>query len=356
MRVKKKFNFLFYIPNTHLIYAGRTIMHGYKNAILAMGYNLKFMTAETKNQIKLIDNYRPDFIFISLNKYSLKFLNLKALTKAKDNGAVVFVNTPLWNSPISKYRVNETTNLKNDTTLNKFIKSGLGDIYYNMCEQGDVRMQDFEKVTGYKIYTVPLAADDTIIYPEYSEQFKADVSFIGTNLSDKRQSFNEMLFPLQKKYDLKLYGQDWTFTDRLLGWVGRGGQYLNLPYFKSFRKPKLNLADERKIYSSSIISVNIHETYQKKFGGDCNERTFKVPLAGGFEITDNVECIKKYFVEDREIIIAKDKKDWFDKIDYYIRNPEKRLKIIEAGRKKVLQDHTYKHRVKQLINIAKDYK
>jgi len=356
MTEKHKFNFLFYIPNTHLIYAGRTIMHGYKNAILAMGHNFQFMTAETKDQIKLIDNYRPDFIFISLNKYSLKFLNLKALTKAKDNGAVVFVNTPLWNSPISKYRINETTNLKDNIELNKFIKSGLGDIYYNMCEQGDVRMQGFKKVTGYKIYTVPLGADDTIIYPEYNNQFKADISFIGTNLPDKRQAFNGMLFPLQKKYDLKLYGQDWTFADRLLGWIGRGGQYLNLPYFKFFRKPKLNLTDERKIYSSSTISVNIHEEYQKKFGGDCNERTFKIPLSGGFEITDNVKCIGKYFIEDEEIIIAKDKKDWFDKIDYYIKNPEKRVNIIKAGRKRVLKDHTYKKRVEQLINISENNK
>jgi len=345
-------NFLFCIPNTYSIYAGRTIMNGYKNAILAMGHEFKFMTADEENQVFLLDNYKPDFIFISLNKYSLKFLDFNALKKAKKTGAIIFVNTPFWDSPISKFRINETTNLKNDIDLNKFIKSGLGDIYYNMCEQGDLRMKGFEEATGYRCYTIPLAADDTVIYPEYSEKFEADISFIGTNLSDKRQAFNEMLFPLQKKYNLKLYGQDWTLVDKTLGWVQRGGQYFNFPYLKSFRKPKLRLEDERKVYNSSIISINIHEEYQRKFGGDCNERTFKIPLAGGFEITDNVECIKKYFIEGQEIIIAKDKKDWFDKIDYYMKNLDKRDKTIEAGRMRVLRDHTYKNRVAQLINIA----
>lgn len=37
------------------------------------------------------------------------------------------------------------------------------------------------------------------------------------------------------------------------------------------------------------------------------------------------------------MIIAEDKKDWLDKIEFYIKNPDKRLKIIEAGRKKYLE-------------------
>jgi spore maturation protein CgeB len=120
---------------------------------------------------------------------------------------------------------------------------------------------------------------------------------------------------------------------------------------KSFLNPSLKLEDERKIYSSSIISLNIHENYQKKFGGDCNERTFKIPACGGFEITDYVKCIGKYFKDGKEIIMAKNKDDWFDKIDYYIKNPEKRISIIENGRKVVMRKHTYHNRVKQLIKL-----
>jgi len=191
---------------------------------------------------------------------------------------------------------------------------------------------------------------------EFSEKYKSDVSYIGTYLPAKRIFFSKQVFPLRKYYDLKLYGQDWSIKDRFLGFIQKIGQYFNIPYIRSIQKSKLNLDDERKIYSSAKICINIHEDYQKKYGGDCNERTFKIPLCGGFEITDDVSCIRKYFKEGKEIIIAKDEKDWFEKIDYYIKNPEKRLPIIEAGRKMVLAEHTYHNRVKQIIKIYESFK
>jgi spore maturation protein CgeB len=67
---------------------------------------------------------------------------------------------------------------------------------------------------------------------------------------------------------------------------------------------------------------------------------------------DDVECIQKYFEKDIEIVIANSQEDWFSKIEYFIKNPEKRLPIIEAGRSRVLKDHTYENRALQILNIA----
>ncbi len=214
-------------------------------------------------------------------------------------------------------------------------------------------MNGFRKTTGYKHHTILLAADKTISQPEFTKEFACDISFIGTYLPEKRIFMKEHLFPLKKKYKLSLYGADWTLSDRFLNLVHRAGQYYNIPILRSFKKSQLTLENERQIYASATISLNIHEDYQKQGVGDCNERTFKIPISGGFEIVDNVPVLSRYFVEGRELIIAKDKKDWFDKIDYYIKNPDKRNKIIEAGRKKILKEHTYHSRVKQILSIYK---
>lgn len=224
-------------------------------------------------------------------------------------------------------------------------------MFFNPFEQGDPRMEGFEKATGYKHTTILLAADKTILYPEFNERFTADISYIGTYLPEKRKFIEDYVYPLRDQYIVRLYGQDWTGKDRVLGMVQKGGQYFNLPVLRSIQKPKLELEDERRIYNSSTISINIHEEYQKRFGGDCNERTFKIPLAGGFEISDDVACIRKYFKDGKEIVIAGNKKQWFEKIKYYIKHPEKRLPIIQAGRKKVLAEHTYHNRVDQILNI-----
>ena len=77
-------------------------------------------------------------------------------------------------------------------------------------------------------------------------------------------------------------------------------------------------------------------------------------MCKGFEISDNVSCIKKYFVHDKELVIANDTSDWFDKIEYYINNPDKRLPIIDAGFEKVKTHHTYKNRVTQFIEVYRN--
>jgi hypothetical protein len=318
-----------------------------------MGHEFQPFTMESDQKI-LFNKYKPDILIGGLGPLALKYLDLSLVGKHKKRGMKVFVNLPFWKSPMSALRINETSSISSNKEYISLIKSGkYGDIYFNICEKDDLRMEGFEKTTGYEHITIPLAADKTIHFPEYSEKFKADISFIGTNLPDKRKSANEKIFPLKSKYDLKLYGQDWTTFDKTMGIIQKVGQYFNIPFLRSIRKPKLALEDERRIYASSKISINIHEAYQQQFGGDCNERTFKVPACGGFEITDSVACIKKYFKEGEEIIIAKNTKDWFEKIEYYIKNPKKREKIIEAGRKRVLKDHTYHNRVNQLLNLYK---
>jgi len=233
------------------------------------------------------------------------------------------------------------------------IKSGeFGDVFFNALKQGCVSMSDFEKSTGYKLYTIPLAVDAiTLKDSKLVNKFVSDISYIGTYLVSKRKFFEEQVFPLRKKYKLKLYGEDWTTLDNSLGFIQKVGQYFNIPGVKSIRKAKINREDEGAIYASSIISINVHEEHQRKFGGDCNERTFKIPFCNGFEITDDVACIRKYFKVGEEIIVAENKQDWFDKIDYFIKNPDKRLEIMAKGKARVERDHTYHNRVNQIISI-----
>ncbi len=347
---------LYHIPSLDTIGAARTIYNGYKNAFTDLGHEWRVLTAGTSLEETLAE-YSPDILMTCLSPFYLKYLDIDLIRQVKKkSGLKVFVNIPQWNSPLHKTRINETPSLSKNSKHLVLIKSGFYDVFYNVSEQWDPAMDGFERVTGYKYHTVPLAADKMVLRKMFDETWQADISFVGTNLPQKRQFFNEYVFPLKSKYRLKMYGQDWSWHDRALGWVQKGGQYFNVPLIKSIRKPKLELEDEAKIYSSSVVSINVHEDYQRKYGADCNERTFKIPLCGGFEITDDIACIRNYFKDGEEIVIAKNKYDWFEKIDYYVRNPEKRLPIIEAGRKNVLAEHTYHNRVRQLLAVYADIK
>lgn len=345
----------YHLPHPSSINAYRTIYNGFKNAFLDMGHNFYTFTADNDLE-EFLDKNRPDIFLTATHFYYRKFLDFNILKKYRDRGMKVFVKIDYWNSPLNANRINEAPSLKDDKDVVELIKSGMyGDIFYHVTEEGDPRMDGFEQETGYKYNCIPLAADKIALKDEFDEKFKADVSFIGTYLPQKKDIFKNYLFPLKKKYNTKIYGQDWTLVDRYLGFIQKAGQLFNIPIIKDLRKPKLQLEDEGRIYRSSIISVNIHEDYQRNFGGDCNERTFKIPFCGGFEITDNVACIRKYFKDD-EIVIINSKEEWFDKIKYYIENPNERLEIIMKGRERVLQDHTYHNRAQKIINIYNSIK
>ena len=347
---------VYHLPSQYSVYAQRTIYHGFKNAFIDLGHD--FYTFTNNDDLKsLLQETNPDILITASHFFYRKHLDYDLLKKFRNNGMVMFTKLDYWNSPLPKARINEPKSLSKDIKTVELIKAGLlGDVFFHVVEQGDERMEGFEEATGYPYYTIPLAADKTIYRNECDRSFQADVSYVGTYLSSKQAFFDEYVFPLRKKYDLKIYGQDWTFPDRMLGWLQRFGQYYNIPYIRSIRKPKLQLDEERKIYSSSTICINVHEEQQRIFGGDCNERTFKIPLCGGFEVSDNVACIRKYFKEEEEIIISNDKQEWFEKIDHYLKNPDERMPIIRAGAKRVLMEHTYHNRVLQILRINEQVK
>jgi hypothetical protein len=347
-------NILYNTPFLNTRYAGRSIYYGYKHAFEELGHTFKFLTTEDDLH-NIIKEFSPDIFFFSLNKYATRYLDIDWLLKYKreHRNLKTFVWIPFWNSPLSKLRINETPSLSQMPDMLEILKSGLCDFCYSQVDENDPRMEGFERETGFKYYSIPLAADTFYMSSVFDKKFEADISFIGTLLPEKREFIKNNVLPLKKEYDLKLYGQDWTFPEKVMSFSKKVGQYFNIPVLKDIQKPSLSLEDEAKIYKSSIISINVHEDYQKRFGKDCNERTFKIPLYGGFEITDDVAVIRKYFKEGEEIVIAEDSKDWYEKIDYYIKNPEKRIKIMEAGKARVLKDHTYINRAKKIIDLYK---
>lgn len=345
-----KMRVVYHLPNPNSIYAYRTIYNGYKNAFTDLGHKFYTLTSDD-NVERFLDKNQPDLFITATHFFYRKFLDFSILEKYRKRGMKMLTKIDFWQSPFGKARINEAQSMKHDKEAIRLIRNGdYGSEFYHTVERDDVRMDGFEKVTGFRFHTIPLAADKLIMKHDFDPQFEADVSYLGTNLPQKREFFAKYVYPLREEYDLKLYGQDWTAYDRTLGWIQKFGAYFNLPILKSIQKPKLKLEEEAKIYSSSTVSINVHEDYQKKFGGECNERTFKIPFCSGFEVVDNVACIKKYFKKG-EMVIGENNKDWLEKVKYYLDNPEKRDPIIKAGRKRVEEFHTYHNRVDQIVKI-----
>lgn len=345
---------LYCMPSLESVYAARFIYEGYKNAFIDLKHEFRPYTSNDDLKA-VLDDFRPDIFMYSLNMYHLKFVDLELLKSYREQGLVVYCQIGAWNGTSAKVEAISSA-LKHRHEQVALIKNALaGDIYWHWFKQDEPLMDGFTQTTGRTFSTIHLAADKTQYYQSVDAQFECDVCYVGSNLPAKRDFFKKHIYPLKSKYDLRTYGSDWTLNSRILGKIQKVGQYFNINQLKKVRSLSLTLNDERKLYSTARISLNVHEEQVKIHNCEINERTFKILACGGFQICDDVPLLRNFF-NSSELVIAESTADWFDKIAYFLEHPEQRRSIAEAGRKKVLSEHTYHNRVKQVEDLYMDFK
>jgi spore maturation protein CgeB len=79
------------------------------------------------------------------------------------------------------------------------------------------------------------------------------------------------------------------------------------------------------------------------------ERPFKVLAAGGFCVSDYVPEARDLFTEE-ELPMAESPSQMAGMIRHFVECPEFRRRFIDAGRRKVLMEHTYFDRVCQFFD------
>ncbi len=78
-------------------------------------------------------------------------------------------------------------------------------------------------------------------------------------------------------------------------------------------------------------------------------RTFEIPAAGGFLLTGDADNLRDYYVDGKEIVIFKNKKDLAEKCRYYLAHEDERQKIAKAGFERTITEHTYINRFNKIF-------
>lgn len=146
-------------------------------------------------------------------------------------------------------------------------------------------------------------------------------------------------------------------------WVGNNYPLRSEDWFEGLDINKVSgiLPNEiGQIYRAAKVCPNIHGAFQKNEvsthpstladqpGNALNERIFQVSGSGGFQIADDNPQIRDFF-DETELVCAKDAADFKEKIHYFMDKPEERQAYIERIQKKILEKHTYHHRINDLL-------
>ncbi len=97
-----------------------------------------------------------------------------------------------------------------------------------------------------------------------------------------------------------------------------------------------------------VIAININTT-SCQMPSAVNQRVFDIPSCGGFVLSDMQSDLTELFEND-EIVTYNNFYELKDKITYYSSHPEERKLISCKARARILNEHTYSHRLQSIVN------
>ncbi len=108
--------------------------------------------------------------------------------------------------------------------------------------------------------------------------------------------------------------------------------------------------DLNYFYNVSKINFNITSTQMRN---GVNQRVFDVPAADGFLLTDYKRQLEGLMKVGQEVVCYEDKEEIPELIKFYLKHDALREKIAQKGRERILGEHTYAHRLKELCRHMK---
>ncbi len=106
-----------------------------------------------------------------------------------------------------------------------------------------------------------------------------------------------------------------------------------------------------EIMQRSVISLN----FSKGLYGGPNQikaRTFEVPGAGGFLLTEAAPGLERWFVPGQEIGVWTDIDDLSSRIRYYLEHTDERDAMAVKAHERTLREHRYDQRMREVVSWA----
>ena len=141
----------------------------------------------------------------------------------------------------------------------------------------------------------------------------------------------EIINRVSEKFGMDLYTRDEDFSLKGLVNHGRIDNYSMAPYV--FKKSKINF----NITLRSILS-------------GIPLRAFEIMGAGGFLLTNYQPDFDDCFIAGEDYVFYESVDDMMNKIEYYLVHEDERKQIAENGLNRIRDNHTYLHRVKEMLN------
>jgi len=116
-------------------------------------------------------------------------------------------------------------------------------------------------------------------------------------------------------------------------------------------RPEVNYYQELPaLYGGASLNFNATSLQMK---AAVNQRVFDAPAAGGFLLTDFREQAAELFHLGEEMVCYREPGEIPDLVRFYLKHEELRRRITARARARILAEHTYVHRLQQMVAILR---
>lgn len=188
---------------------------------------------------------------------------------------------------------------------------------------------------------LPVACDPSQHRPvelsaKEQKHYGNEVVFVGSYYPNRAELFEKI-----RNFDLGIWGPGWEKLEKR--------SCLRTHIKTSHTSP----SEWLKIYSASKIVLAPHyKDPQNKFPVyQASPRVFEALACQSFVLVDKQRDVFSLFDDGKHLVSFASSEVLIDKIQYYLANPIERNKIANQGYQEVLEKHTYKHRINEMLTI-----
>ena len=185
---------------------------------------------------------------------------------------------------------------------------------------------------GARVALLPMATNEQFFHPvPHRGEYDCDVVVFGAAHADRVESVRAV----SERFNLHLYGEGWEEH----GISSRGTLYGD-EVLSALNSAKMTLVFFRSPAGQPLVKVQV----------------FDFLAAGALVLTNYYESLETYLAYGKEIVGFTSTSALLEQIQYYLDHPAEAEAIREAGRARVLREHTWKQvwpRIIEQLNAAR---
>lgn len=202
------------------------------------------------------------------------------------------------------------------------------------------------RVHARHVETLPFACDPDLHRPpaltdEERTRYGSPVTFVGTMIPSREKALEGL-----GEFGLRIWGPPtnaWGTWDPARSPLG------------AFWQGRSAYGEEAvKIYAASAITLDIHFLFGES-SPICNvtPRVFEVPACGGFLLTNACEQVERLYAVGTEMVCYRSLEELRRLTAYYLAHPEERREIAARASRRARQEHTFKRRLEEMLDLLK---